>query len=80
METFRHILRVLTGFSTQNAMLKFSRVSNLTRFRESFNFAKMAKINENAKFNLAKINPIKVYDDIFLSVISLIKVREKIFI
>ena len=26
----------------------------------NFNFAKMAKIRENAKFNITKINPIKV--------------------
>ena len=36
-----------------------SRMSYPKRFRE-FYFAKMAKIRETAKFNLAKINPIKV--------------------
>ena len=52
----------MTGFSTQTAILKIcvdliSRVSN--HVFASFNFAKMAKICEIAKFNLAiKVNEI----------------------
>ena len=48
MAIFGHKWVVLTGFSTQNAILKILRVRNLKCFREI------------AKFNLAKINPIKV--------------------
>ena len=32
----------------------------MSRVFASFNFEKRAKIRENTKFNLAKINPIKV--------------------
>ena len=62
---FGHKWGVLTGFSNQNAMLKIPRGFNFAS-QQSQTFSrvlisrKWQKFREIAKFNLAKINPIKV--------------------